>query len=45
MLQRGKKLFLKNGEINREGLVEFYKDLKRCSDLSDSDAAVLAATR
>jgi len=45
MLKRRKLLFLKDGEVNREGLIEFYKDLRRYPDLSDSDAAILAATK
>jgi hypothetical protein len=45
MLAQKKKLFYKDGQVNKEGLVEFYKDLRRYPDLSDSDAAILAATK
>jgi len=45
MLERRKQLFFKDGEVNREGLIEFYKDLRKYPDLSDSDAAILAATK
>jgi len=45
MLSKKRKLFLKDGELNKESLVEFYKDLRKYPDLSDSDAAILAATK
>ena len=45
MLAKKRKLFFKDGEVNKEGLVEFYKDLRKYPDLSDSDAAILAATK
>jgi len=45
MLKKQEKLFTKNGEVNKEGLIEFYKELKQFPGISDSDAAVLAATK
>jgi len=45
MLARQKKLFTETGEVNKEGLIEFYKELRKFPDISDSDAAVLAATK
>jgi hypothetical protein len=45
MLEKQKKLFNEHGEVNKEALVEFYKELRKFPDISDSDAAVLAATK
>ena len=40
-----KKLFHEDGNLNKEGLIEFYKELRKYPDLSDQDAATLAATK
>jgi len=46
MLEKHRKhLFTEGGEVNKEALVEFYKELRKFPDLSDSDAAILAATK
>ncbi|XP_021948332.1 sodium/calcium exchanger 1 isoform X3 [Folsomia candida] len=45
MLEKQKKLFTAHGEVNKEALIEFYKELRKYPDISDSDAAVLAATK
>ncbi|CAG7732673.1 unnamed protein product [Allacma fusca] len=40
-----KKLFNEDGTLNKEGLIEFYKELRKYPDLTDADAATLAATK
>lgn len=45
MLEKEKKLFTQDGEVDRDALIEFYKDLRKFPHLSDSDAAILAATK
>ena len=37
--------YFKNGQLDKEGLVRFIKDVKRNTKLSDEDAAVLAASK
>lgn len=38
-------LFTKDGQVNKDGLVAFYRSLRKYSKLSDHEAAVLAATK
>lgn len=45
MLEKQKKLFTADGEVNKEALIEFYKELRKFPHLNDSDAAILAATK
>lgn len=45
MLEKQKKLFTPHGEVDKQALIEFYKELRKYPDISDSDAAVLAATK
>ena len=35
----------KGGKLDREGLVELIKDIKKNTKLSDEDAAVIAASK
>lgn len=37
--------YFKNGQLDKEGLVKFIKDIKKNTKLSDEDAAVLAASK
>ena len=37
--------YFKNGQLDKEGLVKFIKDVKKNTKLSDEDAAVLAASK
>ena len=39
------KDYFKNGQLDKEGLVKFIKDIKKNTKLSDEDAAVLAASK
>ena len=39
------KDYFKNGQLDKEGLVKFIKDVKKNTKLSDEDAAVLAASK
>merc|ERR1712241_1462126 len=39
------KDYFKNGQLDKEGLVNFIKDVKKNTKLSDEDAAVLAASK
>ena len=39
------KNFFENGRLDRNGLVEFIKEVKKYPGLTDEDAAVLAATK
>ena len=39
------KDYFKNGKLDNEGLVNFIRDVKRNTKLSDEDAAVLAASK
>ncbi|KAB7507979.1 Sodium/calcium exchanger 2 [Armadillidium nasatum] len=43
-LVRGRQFF-KDGRLDRDGLVEFIKEVKKYPGLTDEDAAVLAATK
>lgn len=45
MLEKQKKLFSPEGEVNKDALIDFYKELRKFPHLNDSDAAVLAATK
>ena len=37
--------YFKNGQMDKNGLVKFIKDVKKNTKLSDEDAAVLAASK
>lgn len=37
--------FFRDGRLDRDGLVEFIKEVKKYPGLTDEDAAVLAATK
>ena len=37
--------YFKNGQLDKNGLVKFIKDVKKNTKLSDEDAAVLAASK
>ena len=37
--------FFKNGRVNKEALVEFIKTIKKNTNLSDEDAAIMAASK
>ena len=37
--------FFKNGKVNREALVDFIKTIKKNTNLSDEDAAIMAASK
>ena len=37
--------YVKNGQLDKNGLVKFIKDVKKNTKLSDEDAAVLAASK
>jgi hypothetical protein len=37
--------YFKNGQLDKEGLVNFIKDVKKNTKLSDEDAAILAASK
>ena len=39
------KDYFKNGQLDKDGLVKFIKDVKKNTKLSDEDAAVLAASK
>ena len=39
------KDYFKNGQLDKEGLVKFIKDVKKNTKLSDEDAAILAASK
>ena len=39
------KDYFRNGQLDKEGLVNFIKDVKKNTKLSDEDAAVLAASK
>ena len=39
------KDYFKNGQIDKDGLVNFIKDVKKNTKLSDEDAAILAASK
>jgi hypothetical protein len=39
------KDYFKNGQLDKEGLVNFIKDIKKNTKLSDEDAAILAASK
>merc|ERR550532_920361 len=37
--------YFKNGQLDKDGLVKFIKDVKKNTKLSDEDAAILAASK
>ena len=37
--------YFRNGQLDKDGLVNFIKDVKKNTKLSDEDAAVLAASK
>ncbi len=37
--------YFHNGQLDKEGLVNFIKDIKKNTKLSDEDAAILAASK
>ena len=37
--------FFKNGRVNKEALVDFIKTIKKNTNLSDEDAAIMAASK
>lgn len=37
--------YFKNGKVDKNALVSFIRDLKKNTKLSDTDAAVLAASK
>ena len=37
--------FFKNGKVNKEALVDFIKTIKKNTNLSDEDAAIMVASR
>ena len=39
------KTYFSNGQLDKDGLVTFIKDIKKNTKLSDEDAAVLAASK
>ena len=39
------KEYFKNGQLDKDGLVSFIKDVKKNTKLSDEDAAILAASK
>ena len=39
------KSYFSNGQLDKDGLVSFIKDIKKNTKLSDEDAAVLAASK
>jgi hypothetical protein len=39
------KDYFKNGQLDKDGLINFIKDIKKNTKLSDEDAAVLAASK
>ena len=39
------KDYFRNGQLDKQGLVNFIKDIKKNTKLSDEDAAVLAASK
>jgi hypothetical protein len=39
------KDYFRNGQLDKEGLVNFIKDIKKNTKLSDEDAAILAASK
>jgi hypothetical protein len=39
------KTYFRNGQLDKDGLVSFIKDIKRNTKLSDEEAAVLAASK
>ncbi|ODM88768.1 Sodium/calcium exchanger 1 [Orchesella cincta] len=45
MLDKQKKLFTAEGDVDKEALIEFYKELRKFPHLNDTDAAILAATK
>jgi len=45
MLDKQKKLFTAEGDVDKTALIEFYKELRKFPHLNDTDAAILAATK
>ena len=39
------KTYFRNGELDKDALVNFIKDVKKNTKLSDEDAAILAASK
>eukprot|EP00095_Tigriopus_kingsejongensis_P006608 snap_masked-scaffold634_size121673-processed-gene-0.13 protein:Tk06608 transcript:snap_masked-scaffold634_size121673-processed-gene-0.13-mRNA-1 annotation:"sodium calcium exchanger 2-like" len=39
------KTYFRNGQLDRDGLVSFIKDVKKNTKLSDEDAAIIAASK
>ena len=39
------KDYFKHGKLDKDGLVNFIKDVKKNTKLSDEDAAILAASK
>ncbi len=39
------KTYFRNGQLDKDALVGFIKDVKKNTKLSDEDAAVLAASK
>ena len=39
------KDYFKDGQLDKDGLVSFIKDVKKNTKLSDEDAAILAASK
>ena len=39
------KTYFRNGELDKDALVNFIKDVKKNTTLSDEDAAILAASK
>jgi len=37
--------YFHNGQLDKDGLVNFIKDIKKNTKLSDEDAAILAASK
>ena len=37
--------FFKNGKVNKDALVDFIKTIKKNTNLSDEDAAIMAASK
>ena len=37
--------YFKNGKVNKEALVDFIKTIKKNTNLSDKDAAIMVASR
>ena len=37
--------YFKNGKVNKEALVDFIKTIKKNTNLSDEDAAIMVASR